>query len=55
MSDPPRRRFMRPWKVIERGDSYGLNRCLHNPWERPFIPAEQQLSIKLRSSVEKLW
>ena len=22
MIDPPRRRFMRPWKVIERDDSY---------------------------------
>jgi hypothetical protein len=22
MSDPPRRRFMRPWKVIEHDESY---------------------------------
>ena len=31
MSDPPRRRFMRPWKVIEQDESYEVQDAVGLP------------------------
>jgi hypothetical protein len=31
MSDPPRRRFMRPWKVIEHDESYEVQDAVGLP------------------------